>query len=467
MLPQDAISQLGNATFIWGRPIAPTPPTNGQALVWSLSNGRWQPGAGSGTGCTTAGAAGQALYDDGAGGCTSNANWTFTTTTLAPGASGILDLHLAATTAFKVPGGFTTGVLHVTTTTGATTGGLIVNADITNATIDLTAKVTGILPAANGGTANGFFAISGPATSTKTWTIPNSSINWTSLSGVTVLTSGVPSVVSGSGSDCVLVDGTSAPCGASGVGSAGNGLTLTSTTFSIDTTITMDLTTPQAVLGKKKFTKTGNIAALSCAESVAPVTTLTNGDWYCDSTLHVPEYYSNGVWVPLAINPMTAAGDIIISGASGVPARYALTTTGGFLYNNGTTRVDRIPLFSDLSGSAASAQIPAVPLTAGTSVTLTENNRYFVCTGTCTVTVPVPAAGVQYCVYNDDNVSTVITLAAIGSSSRYENTARTAYGTAGTGTFVSGGAVKDSVCIVGRDSTHYSTLSSNGTWTAN
>lgn len=106
--------------------------------------------------------------------------------------------------------------------------------------------------------------------------------------------------------------------------------------------------------------------------------------------------------------------------------------------------------------------------TAGTSISLTSGiAQFFICTGTCTVTPPVPAAGAQYCVYNDNNVATVITLAAIGSSARYENTARTAYGTAGTGTFISGGAVKDSVCIVFRDSTHYSTLSSNGSWTAN
>lgn len=52
-------------------------------------------------------------------------------------------------------------------------------AGITNAmlagSIDLTTKVTGILPAANGGTANGFTAFSGPATSTKTFTLPNAS----------------------------------------------------------------------------------------------------------------------------------------------------------------------------------------------------------------------------------------------------------------------------------------------------
>ena len=85
----------------------------------------------------------------------------------------------------------------------------------------------------------------------------------------------------------------------------------------------------------------------------------------------------------------------------------------------------------------------------------------------CHSSSTVPVAGYEFCVMNDDNVSTVITLAALGSSSMYENTARTAYGTAGTGTFVSGGAVGDKVCIVGRDTTHYLTTAFLGTWTAN
>lgn len=106
-------------------------------------------------------------------------------------------------------------------------------------------------------------------------------------------------------------------------------------------------------------------------------------------------------------------------------------------------------------------------LTTGTSVTLSGPRQYFVCTTTCTITVPVPAAGDEFCVMNDDNVATVITMSAIGSSARYENTARTAYGTATTGTFISGGAVGDKVCLLGRDATHYFTVSFVGTWTAN
>lgn len=104
-------------------------------------------------------------------------------------------------------------------------------------------------------------------------------------------------------------------------------------------------------------------------------------------------------------------------------------------------------------------------LTAGTSVSLAAPRQYFVCTSTCTVTPPTPAAGYEFCVMNDDNVSTVITMAAIASVS-YESTARTSYGTANH-TFTSGGAAADKVCILGRDSTHYLTVSFNGTWTLN
>lgn len=116
------------------------------------------------------------------------------------------------------------------------------------------------------------------------------------------------------------------------------------------------------------------------------------------------------------------------------------------------------------------AQMAPVDFTTpGASKTFTSGVPYslFECTTTCTITMPVPAAGQQYCVRNANNVSTVITLSAIGSSARYENTAHTAYGTAGTGTFVSGGAVGDQACLVGKDSTHFDVWSFNGTWTAN
>lgn len=119
------------------------------------------------------------------------------------------------------------------------------------------------------------------------------------------------------------------------------------------------------------------------------------------------------------------------------------------------------------SGTITATQLAAADLTTGTAKTFSLNSGYFECTGTCTITMPVPAAGKQYCVRNANNVATVITFAAIGSSSMYENTAFTAYGTAGTGTLVSGGAAGDKMCLVGKDATHYDVYAFNGTWTAN
>lgn len=149
----------------------------------------------------------------------------------------------------------------------------------------------------------------------------------------------------------------------------------------------------------------------------------------------------------------------------------SLGTLSGFGFPGfGTITPGALMKYADATGAATvatAADIPATPLATGTSVSLVGPRQYYVCTGTCTVTPPVPVAGYEFCVMNDDNVSTVITLAALGSSARYENTARTAYGTAGTGTYVSGGAVGDKICIVGRDATHYLTASFNGTGTVN
>jgi len=116
--------------------------------------------------------------------------------------------------------------------------------------------------------------------------------------------------------------------------------------------------------------------------------------------------------------------------------------------------------------TTAFVQCPTTILIGSGSLTITIPREYVICTNTCTVTVPVPAAGYEFCIMNDDGVSSVITLAAIGSSARYENTARSAYGTAGTGTFVSAGSIGDKVCLLGRDATHYLTPSFLGSWTA-
>ena len=140
--------------------------------------------------------------------------------------------------------------------------------------------------------------------------------------------------------------------------------------------------------------------------------------------------------------------------ATGIPA------AGAWLMQSNGTSVDCLQIISNPNSGPTT-------LSTGTTVSLSAPREYYVCTGTCTVTPPVPAAGYEFCVLNDDNVSTVVTLAALGGSAQYENQARTAYGTAGTGTAVSGGAVGDKICILGRDSTHYLTPTAAGSWVMN
>lgn len=61
-------------------------------------------------------------------------------------------------------------------------------------------------------------------------------------------------------------------------------------------------------------------------------------------------------------------------------------------------------------------------------------------------------------------IATVITIAAI-STVQFEKTTYNGYGTVSTGTMVSGGALGDKVCLIGRDATHYLVGSFVGTWT--
>jgi hypothetical protein len=124
-------------------------------------------------------------------------------------------------------------------------------------------------------------------------------------------------------------------------------------------------------------------------------------------------------------------------------------------------------LSTDGTNWKCSASAPSLAVAAGISATLAPPIETYFCTGTCTVTVPPPAPGYYFCVALDDNVTAQITLAALGSGAQYEKTARNGYGTAGTGTMISSGAIGDKVCITGKDATHYETLISTGTWTVN
>jgi hypothetical protein len=178
----------------------------------------------------------------------------------------------------------------------------------------------------------------------------------------------------------------------------------------------------------------------------------------CQDVTHSVNVAKNDLidWKVVTTGTYVATPTVTISSANGTSGVGVTSITCGTGLTGGTITT---------TGTCA---VAAQPLTIGSSTgnTFSAPSGFFVCSSTCTVTPPVPAAGYQFCVWNGNNVSTVITLGALGSSSFYQNTARTAYGTAGTGTLTSGGATGDLACIVGVDATHYQTVSFSGTWTA-
>jgi hypothetical protein len=192
--------------------------------------------------------------------------------------------------------------------------------------------------------------------------------------------------------------------------------------------------------GILKNTMTTGVPSIAVAADF-PMLGVAQGGTGLATLAHYALYAGNTTSAPVAIGPDASTTKALFSaGSSANPAFRAIAET----------------------------DLPVVPIvTPSTTPTLVGPKSYAICTGTCTVTVPVPVAGYDFCVYNDDNVATAITLSALGSSAMYENSARTAYGTAGTGTLVVSAAAANKVCIVGRDSTHYLTVSYNGTITVN
>ena len=233
------------------------------------------------------------------------------------------------------------------------------------------------------------------------------------------------------------------------------------------------------------FNGTSNLS-WRCNE-IASYVYASNGYEVSDCGTHLSNF-ANGLQIGSAV--IDASGNLSTSGTmnaasvtTGTPPAVCGTATACFGATEGATATtptsgqgairfnstDHSPKIT-VNGAPEVNLLPTEPV-SGTSVTLVPGTASYVCSTTCTVTIPMPPVNGlvpnNFCIYNGDNVATVITLAALGSSGRYENTARTGYGTAGTGTFTVTGATKDSVCILGLDATHYITTSSNGTWTAN
>lgn len=175
--------------------------------------------------------------------------------------------------------------------------------------------VSGILLAANGGTSNGFFAVSGPATSTKTFTFPNASAavltdnaavtlaqggtGLTSAADDTTLISSGAAWVASAIPDCTDTGGNhlnyTAGSNTISCGTSGGGVAQTTSTFTV-TWPTACTTTPSQGWA---YTKTGNTITLRLVDNVS-------------CTSDSASFVSAAGDVPAAIRP---ANTVILLGA--------------------------------------------------------------------------------------------------------------------------------------------------------
>lgn len=206
--------------------------------------------------------------------------------------------------------GTTTTVLHGNAS-GAPTFGAIVNSDITNATIDLTTKVTGTLPVGNGGT-----GITSLGTGVAT------------ALGINVGTAGAPVVLNGAGgtpSSITLTSGTGLPLttGVTGTLPVANGGTgITSFGTGVATAH------GNAVNGASGFVVLDGSSKLPAVDGSA-LTNLSGGDTYVYRTADATTKISNTTFADDGVLQFSVAANSDYVFQFYI---YVTSTTGGFKY---------------------------------------------------------------------------------------------------------------------------------------
>lgn len=316
------------------------------------------------------------------------------------------------------------GLAHFAGSTQAVTSSAVVNADITNATIDLTTKVTGILPIANGGT--GVVALFATNPQTATYQVLAADFAACKTINVASGTFTITLVASGSQpttGQCIRVIN----YGTGVVTIARSGQNINGATTS--------LTLPAAPDAQHPFMSwivsdgTNYFAA-----TAFPATTTTGTGTNVLATS------------PTLVTPAIGAATATSLLASGiVDGKAPITITTGTTATLGAATYQSGYTFNQEA-------------TAGTGVTYT---------------LPATATGLQYCVKNSIVSGTgaadtgVLTVYPAASSYVILNGTRNTIGGGGTHGVASGGAAGDAACFVAIDATDWEVYPVKGTWTAN
>lgn len=186
--------------------------------------------------------------------------------------------------------------------------------------VDLTANVTGTLPSGNGGTNSAFFAVTGPTTSTKTFTFPNAS--------ATVLTtnSAVTAVQGGTGQtsytvgDILYADTTTTLArrsvgGANTVLHGGTTPSYSAVDLANDTTGT--LTVAKGGSGAGTFTSGAYLKGAGTSAFTVQTTPLPIADLIASPTTNGVVYNGAGA---LAVTSVGATGTVLIGTTASAPS---------------------------------------------------------------------------------------------------------------------------------------------------
>ena len=199
----------------------------------------------------------------------------------------------------------------------------------------LTTDVSGILPGANGGTANGFFAVSGPTTSLKTFTFPDASATVLTSNAVVTLAQGGTGANLTASAGGILYSGAGAAAILSGTATAN-----------------------QVLLS-------GSSAAPAWSTATYPATTTTNQILYSSSANTVAGLAS-------------ANTGALVTSSTGVPSITSGAVASRVLRTDGTTvSFAQVALTTDVTGTlpiasggtnavtAAAARVTLLPAMAG------------------------------------------------------------------------------------------------------
>jgi hypothetical protein len=340
----------------------------------------------------------------------------------------------------------TNQLFSAVTAAGVFTCASVTNAMITNSTIDLTTKVTGILPIANGGT------------NASSFTTINNSVYY---DGTRLVTSGTSQAVTTpyASSTALTVSG-SAYLGTTGSQNVGIGATTTPwAKFSIDTT-SLAAGVPSFAVGSSTrqdlvITQAGNVG-VGTASPIVPLTVngrsgvagaiaVTNSDFSVGSAgsalLLGPGTSSGNTYEILDAYTAGGTGGILALNSSGGNVGIGTTTAGGNLVINGTTGKNFLQVASSTNQGIfvvnASGNVGIGTTNPGTKLTISTN----------AAALPTAPAGTVVQLGAADSASSIVSLDSFGNNSSFKF--RRADGTAASPSAVQSGESLGSIAFSG------------------